>query len=77
MRDVSFIGLRGMISRRTANARIIPRIVRECLARVYDFSLYCRRKSSIRPTVTSRMVKFSKKGATSTRNARWYVSFVP
>ncbi|SFH43005.1 hypothetical protein SAMN05216274_10554 [Cryobacterium levicorallinum] len=60
MRDVSFIGFRGMISRRVANARIMPRIVRECFARAYDCARCFLRKSSIRPTVTSRIAKFSK-----------------
>ena len=43
MREASVTGLRAMISRRTAKAMIMPRIVRECFAWVYDFSRCCLR----------------------------------
>ena len=43
MREASVTGLRAMISRRTAKAMIMPRIVRERFAWVYDFSRCCLR----------------------------------
>lgn len=68
--DVSFTGLRGTISRRTANDMIIPKMVRECFARGEDFARCVFRKLSTRPTVTSRTVKFPNVGITSVRSSR-------